>query len=380
MMKPLENLQVWVVWPAWPELGLPGPLELKLARLARHSFSIFLNLLYLIQLLLRVSSSCIWQIFIGVQCFHRFQWEQRASCGMGELLTRHSTVFAGAACFMWDGGVVHHVGAEAALMACHWQTVSGRPITFVARLPSPGPLSARSPTRRAVLPATPRRRVLPMTRTRPPCSNPPLPERLGQPPEPRRVLPTTHLATARHQPPLASPPSPCHPALSPPATAAAARSVFSLPSSPRPSSASCLRLPIGGEGEDGAAVDRLLPAAEHHPRRLRRPPDLMCKLSARWRSAEMTLVLPLLTLKWRSETTWPLDSPAVMGSLLTTEMSSVTAWTVEATSDDDGTHRISESSLSSLICGGPIIGSGLGRKCTGRQPWLPSHLEMMEHR
>ncbi|KAL6001590.1 hypothetical protein ACLOJK_007328 [Asimina triloba] len=48
-------------------------------------------------------------IFIGVQCCHRFQWEQRASCGMGELLALHSTVFTGAACFMWDGGVVHHV-------------------------------------------------------------------------------------------------------------------------------------------------------------------------------------------------------------------------------------------------------------------------------
>ncbi|KAL6006850.1 hypothetical protein ACLOJK_032346 [Asimina triloba] len=29
MMKPSENLRVWVAWPAWPEIGPPGPLELN---------------------------------------------------------------------------------------------------------------------------------------------------------------------------------------------------------------------------------------------------------------------------------------------------------------------------------------------------------------
>ncbi|KAL5991941.1 hypothetical protein ACLOJK_012853 [Asimina triloba] len=45
-----------------------------------------------------------------------------------------ASFFIGATCFMWDGVDVLHVGAQAALMACHWQAASGGPIMFIARV------------------------------------------------------------------------------------------------------------------------------------------------------------------------------------------------------------------------------------------------------
>ncbi|KAL5999298.1 hypothetical protein ACLOJK_040749 [Asimina triloba] len=72
--------------------------------------------------------------------------------------------------------------------------------------------------------------------------------------------------------------------------------------------------------------------------------------------------------------------PPVMGSSLTTETSSVTAWTARVTSDGDGTHRVRGGLSLSLIRGASIIGLGFGRRCTERQPWLPTQMKMVEHR
>ncbi|KAL5973585.1 hypothetical protein ACLOJK_030238 [Asimina triloba] len=76
MIKPFENLQVWVIWPAWPEISPPGPLELKCGEEAAGGHA-----------------------KLGVACI---MWEMRlhASCGR------------------W--GCVNG-------MACHWQAASGGP-------------------------------------------------------------------------------------------------------------------------------------------------------------------------------------------------------------------------------------------------------------
>ncbi|KAL5979693.1 hypothetical protein ACLOJK_019604 [Asimina triloba] len=315
MMKPLANLQVWVVRPAWPELGPPGPLELSFCSL----------------------------------------WEEASwlTHGWGSVLP----VGAKAACFMWElRRTLMARPATGTNLLLPMLAEGDGAMKLLARLARPCPRPASPAARDARLPEPTNHRQPSPATARPAAAGPPvqpLPARSSSRCQPDPVQP----ARVHHLPRVRPSDS------------------FRPPPVLRPFAASSYRSETKG-------VKALQPGrhAAVRPSSRRRSPSLSSRVAIN----DVGVATIYIGMDIGDDEVARKNHAFMMyASGLAIGLVGGGGFVVDdgdVTSDGDEDHRIGASSSSSSIRGGPIIGSDLGRKRARRQPWLPSQMEMVEHR